>query len=124
MNGIPYLVQRESLELEDFRRTGRLPEGQRSSVPHIDTDVGRQFHHFDSGLADVDVLSGSRHHHFHHVDSGLADMDLAGVGGHENLSRIHELHDDDDCNLAPAPRGETDDTKIKHDDREMSDGNS
>ncbi|KAL8890316.1 MAG: hypothetical protein Q9192_005890 [Flavoplaca navasiana] len=123
MNGTPYLVQRESLELKDFRRTGRLPEGTRSSAPHIDTDVGRQFHHVDSGLPDVDGLSGSRHH-FHHVDSGLADMDLVGVGGHENLLRVHELHDDDDCNLEPAPRGETDDTKVKHDDRKTSDGMS
>lgn len=123
MDGTPYLVQRESLELEGFRRTGRLPEGKGSRAPHIDTDVGRQFHHVDSGLADMDVLSGLRHHHFHHVDSGLADMDLAGVGGHENLLRVHELHDDDDdCNLAPVPRGETDDTKVKHDDRRTSNG--
>ncbi|KAL8666218.1 MAG: hypothetical protein Q9168_007542 [Polycauliona sp. 1 TL-2023] len=124
MDGTPYLVQRESLELEDFRRTGRLPEAKRRSTPHIDTDIGRQFHHVDSGLADMDLLSGLRHHNFHHVDSGLADMDLTGVGGHETLLKVHELHDDndDDCNLATGPRGETDDTKVALDDRKTSDG--
>ncbi|KAL8849337.1 MAG: hypothetical protein Q9221_005688 [Calogaya cf. arnoldii] len=124
MDGTPYLVQRESLELEDFKRTGRLPEAKRRSAPHIDTDIGRQFHHVDSGLADMDTLSGLRHHNFHHVDSGLADMDLTGIGGHETLLRVHELHDgdDDDCNLAATPRGNTDDTKAELDDRKMSDG--
>ncbi|CAO1603689.1 hypothetical protein XANCAGTX0491_007270 [Xanthoria calcicola] len=122
MDGTPYLVQRESLELEDFKRTGRLPDAKRRSAPPIDTDIGRQFHHVDSGLADMDHLSGLRHHNFHHVDSGLADMDLTGVGGHESLLRLHELHDEDDCNLAATSCGETDDTKVDLDDRKTNDG--
>ncbi|KAL8785689.1 MAG: hypothetical protein Q9213_003248 [Squamulea squamosa] len=121
MDGTPYLVQRESLELEDFRRTGRLPETKRRSAPQIETDIGHHFRHIDSGLADMDGLNGLRHHNFHHVDSGLADMDLTGVGGHETLLQIHELHDDDNCDLVATPHGVTDDMNEKLDDRKTTD---
>ncbi|KAL8933839.1 MAG: hypothetical protein Q9216_006191 [Gyalolechia sp. 2 TL-2023] len=124
MDGTPYLVQRDSLELEDFKKTGRLPEAKRSRFPHLDDEVGRRFQHVDSGLADMDPVSALKHRSFQHVDSGLADMDLAGVSGgidgpfeHGEL-RVHELHDDDDdCGNTATPRGNTDDTKLELDDR-------
>ncbi|KAL8798827.1 MAG: hypothetical protein Q9223_007803 [Gallowayella weberi] len=120
MDGTPYLVQRDSLELEDFRRTGRLPEGKRRTTPHINTDVGHGFRHIDSGLADVDPIDKLRHHNFQHVDSGLADMDLTGIGGqHESTLKVHELHDDD-CDLAATPRGDTDDTRLELDDKAIN----
>lgn len=122
MDGTPYLVQRDSLELEDFRRTGRLPGGKRRATPHIVTDVGRGIQHIDSGLADMDVVDRLRHHDFQHVDSGLADMELTGIGGqHDTLLNVHELYDDD-CDLAATPRGETDDTRLELDDRPMNNG--
>lgn len=60
MDGTPYLVDRNSLHLEDqeLNRSGR---GFRGS--------------------DLDGLRRD----FTHVDSGLADMELEGVGGHETL---------------------------------------
>lgn len=55
MGGNPYLIQRDSLHLED-------------------SELGL------AGLA-----AEMRRREFTHVDSGLADMELAGVGGHETL---------------------------------------
>ncbi|KAL8689397.1 MAG: hypothetical protein Q9224_004648, partial [Gallowayella concinna] len=122
MDGTPYLVQRDSLELEGFRRTGRLPEGKHRTTPHINTDIGHRFQHIDSGLADVDPVDRLRHHNFQHVDSGLADMDLTGIGGqHETFLQVHKLHEED-CDLAATPRGETDDTRLELDDRTTNNG--
>lgn len=129
MDGTPYLVQRDSLELEDFRKTGRLPDAKKAKFPHVDTEVGRRFEHVDSGLADMDPVSAFKHRSFQHVDSGLADMELAGVCGgvdgpfeHEAL-KVHELHDDDDddCRNGSTPRGNTDDTRLELDDRKTND---
>ncbi|KAL8949730.1 MAG: hypothetical protein Q9222_004191 [Ikaeria aurantiellina] len=122
MDGTPYLVQRDSMELEDFKRTGRLPEPHKRRSALADGEMeGRRFDHVDSGLADLDTsLHGLRHHSFTHVDSGLADMELAGVGGHEKLSHnIHELDDKEyrDGTNGTTPRGETEDTGIElHDE--------
>ena len=58
MDGTPYLIQRDSIDLEDFKRHSR----------GVSTGPGREFHH---------------------IDSGLADMDLAGIGGHEALTADH-----------------------------------
>ncbi|KAL8828271.1 MAG: hypothetical protein Q9170_006674 [Blastenia crenularia] len=122
MDGIRYLVQRDSLELEDFRKTGRLPETRRSKIPNLDGEVTRRFEHVDSGLADMDPISALKHGSFRHVDSGLADMELAGVGGgaegsfeHE-APRVHELLDD--CDNTATPRGNTDDMRSEFDDWE------
>ncbi|KAL8921729.1 MAG: hypothetical protein Q9172_003878 [Xanthocarpia lactea] len=122
MDGTPYLVQRDSVELEDYRRTGRLPEAKHMSAPLNDTDIGRQLQHTDSGLADVDVYRELKHNKIPHTDSGLADMDLTGVGGHEILLKIHELPNDDRCDLATTPRGETDDATVELDDRKTNHG--
>lgn len=59
MNGTPYLVDRDSLHLEELGRSAPL----------------RAFRESD--------LEASRE--IAHVDFGLADMDLDGVGGHEDL---------------------------------------
>ncbi|KAL8710605.1 MAG: hypothetical protein Q9220_004829 [cf. Caloplaca sp. 1 TL-2023] len=121
MDGNPYLVQRDSMELEDFKRTGRLPEPTKRRSARVDGEVEvRRFEHIDSGLPDLDTpLHGLRHHAFQHVDSGLADMELAGVGGiHEPLN-IHELDDKEYRNGAngSTPRGNTEDTGIElHDE--------
>lgn len=118
MDGTPYLVQRNSLELEDFRRTGRLPQAKiRTSRHSDDGELGRRFEHIDSGLADMEPANGLRHHSFQHVDSGLADMEnsINGVGGNETL-RIHDLYNDD-CRDSATPRGRTGDTRLELDDR-------
>ncbi|KAL9598060.1 MAG: hypothetical protein Q9219_004754 [cf. Caloplaca sp. 3 TL-2023] len=101
MDGTPYLVQRDSLELEDFRRTGRFPVnkgGVREKIQHVDDEeeVGpppRRFEHVDSGLADMmdhhhhhpppppgGVVGALRQRSFRHVDSGLADMEFPPGG--------------------------------------------
>ncbi|KAI4089603.1 MAG: hypothetical protein LQ344_005318 [Seirophora lacunosa] len=117
IGGTPYLVQRDSLELEGFNRTGRLPELKSSNL--FDSAVARRIEHVDSGLADMDPVSALKHRSFRHVDSGLADMELMGVGGgvdgHEP-PRIHEL-DDDDCGHTATPHGTTDDARMELDDR-------
>ncbi|KAL8710553.1 MAG: hypothetical protein Q9225_007269 [Loekoesia sp. 1 TL-2023] len=125
MDGTPYLLQRDSLELEDFRRTGRLPEPKRSKSHNIDGEIGRRFEHVDSGLADMDPVSALKHRGFQHVDSGLADMDLAGVGAgieapleHE-APKVHELHDD--CGDSATPCGNTQDARLELDDRKTND---
>ena len=122
MDGTPYLVQRDSVELKDFQRTGRLPEAKHRSVPLTNTEIGRQLQHTDSGLADADELSEWKHQKISHIDSGLADMYLTGVGGHETLLKTHELHNDDRCDLATTPRGETDDATVELDDRNTNHG--
>ncbi|KAL9020791.1 MAG: hypothetical protein Q9185_001975 [Variospora sp. 1 TL-2023] len=126
MDGTPYLVQRDSLELEDFKRTGRLPEPESSKSLQIDTGVGRRFEHVDSGLAGMDAVSALKHRSFQHVDSGLADMDLMGVGGgvsgHEPPLTMHELDDDDCGDSTKAPYGKTDDVTMKLDDRTTNSG--
>ncbi|KAL8688996.1 MAG: hypothetical protein Q9218_005232 [Villophora microphyllina] len=124
MDGTPYLIQRDSMELEDFKRTGRIPQPKIRTSHHFDGIPGRHFEHIDSGLADMDSGGGlGRHHSFQHVDSGLADMvdmELNGVGGHVVPSRIHEFYDDD-CRDTATPRGETEDTRLKVDDRKPND---
>ncbi|KAL9023627.1 MAG: hypothetical protein Q9196_007081 [Gyalolechia fulgens] len=127
MDGTPYLVQRDSLELEDFRKTSRLPEATRSKFRDRDDEVGRRFDHVDSGLADMDPVSALKHRGFQHVDSGLADMDLAGVSGgidgplEHGALRAHPLCDDDDYGDTATPRGNTDDTRLDLDDRKTND---
>ncbi|KAI4142666.1 MAG: hypothetical protein L6R39_004854, partial [Caloplaca ligustica] len=129
VNGSPYLVQRDSLELQDFRRTGRLPDVNPPSFHHQDGEAVRRFDHVDSGLADMDFdpVNGFKHRSFHHVDSGLAEMELAGVGGAgagvdgRGPSKLHELDDDDDCGNTSAPRGKTDDARPGLDDRNTND---
>ncbi|KAI4171069.1 MAG: hypothetical protein LQ343_004481 [Gyalolechia ehrenbergii] len=127
MDGTRYLVQRDSLELEDFRKTGRLPEAKRSKFEHLGGEVGHRFEHVDSGLADMDPVSALKHRSFQHVDSGLADMDLAGVsGGIDGLFehgawRGRELHHDDDCGNTATPGDNTNDTKLELDDRKTDD---
>ncbi|KAL8730665.1 MAG: hypothetical protein Q9181_004585 [Wetmoreana brouardii] len=120
-DGTPYLLQRDSSELEDFKRTGRLPPIRPLSSHHFDDEAGRQFEHIDSGLADMDLTNGLRHHSFQHVDSGLADMEssINGVGGHENL-RLHELYEDDSGDMATF-RGRTGDARLELDDRKPND---
>ncbi|KAL9605508.1 MAG: hypothetical protein Q9179_001314 [Wetmoreana sp. 5 TL-2023] len=121
MDGTPYLLQRDSLELEDFKRTGRLPPIRPLSSHHCDDEAGPRFEHIDSGLADLDLANGLRHHSFQHVDSGLADMEtsIKGVGGHESL-RLHDLYDDDSRDVA-TPRGRTGDARLELDDRKPND---
>ncbi|KAL8965411.1 MAG: hypothetical protein Q9183_003866 [Haloplaca sp. 2 TL-2023] len=112
MDGTPYLVQRDSLELDDFRRTGRLPQAKIRTSNHFDGEFARRFEHIDSGLADMEPLNGLRLHNFQHVDSGLADMEnsINGVGGHETL-RLHDMYDMNGGNAA-TPRGKTADTRL------------
>lgn len=128
LDGTPYLFQRDSLELEGFRKTGRLPEAKTHSLQHVDGEVGRRFEHIDSGFADMDPVGALKHGSFQHVDSGLADMELAGVGAgvdsHEP-PRILELDDDDvddDCGTTATPRGKTDDPRTDPNDRNTSGG--
>ncbi|KAL8744185.1 MAG: hypothetical protein Q9190_003547 [Brigantiaea leucoxantha] len=114
-DGTLYLVQRDSLEFEDYKRTGQISEALRREFENVHPDAARQIGHVDSGLADMDATRSFRHHDFQHVDSGLADMDLAGVGGHETL-KINGTMGNDDGEMA-TPRGITDDTRIELDDR-------
>ncbi|KAL8748865.1 MAG: hypothetical protein Q9184_007044, partial [Pyrenodesmia sp. 2 TL-2023] len=99
VDGTPYLVQRDSIELEDFRRTGRLPKIEPPGFHQVDGGVTRRFEHIDSGLADMDAVSALKHRGFQHVDSGLADMELVGVGaGVEGFEMPGTIElDDDDC---------------------------
>ncbi|KAI4213596.1 MAG: hypothetical protein LQ351_003820 [Letrouitia transgressa] len=115
MDGTPYLIQRDSLEFEDFKRTGRISEALRREIHSVNADIGRRFDHVDSGFADMDMTGGFRHREFQHVDSGLADMDLAGVGGHESLKLNGKVDGEGDD--AADPRGKTDDTGLDLDDR-------
>ncbi|KAI4173993.1 MAG: hypothetical protein LQ346_008297 [Caloplaca aetnensis] len=119
IGGTPYLVQRDSMELEDFRRTGRLPEIKPPGFHQMDGEVARRFEHVDSGLADMDAVSALKHRGFQHVDSGLADMELAGVGagvdGFE-MPRMDELEVDDCTGDADTARGKTVDARGQLDD--------
>lgn len=83
MNGTPYLIQRNSLHIEDSK----------SGTGDVADELRREFTHVDSGLADMDLAGIGGHEmlmdpkrEFTHVDSGLADMHLAGIGGYEMLT--------------------------------------
>ncbi|KAL8923121.1 MAG: hypothetical protein Q9208_004805 [Pyrenodesmia sp. 3 TL-2023] len=123
VGGTPYLVQRESMELEDLRRTGRLPEIKPPGFHQTDGGAARRFEHVDSGLADMDTVSALKHRSFHHVDSGLADMELAGVGAGVDsfeMPRMIELDDDDCDGNTDTARGNTEDAKKVLDDNDRN----
>ena len=83
VDGIPYLIQRDSINLTDFKRRSR----------GVSAGPGREFHH---------------------IDSGLADMDLAGVGGHEALAADPESEGQGNS----TPRGIADEMRLENHDRQ------
>lgn len=85
-HGMPYLVQRDSLHLDD-KDLGMSGRGGVSVGVSVGT--GR-----------VDSLRRD----FAHVDSGLADMELVGVGGHETLIMDEEVKGLDFEDRTPRPR--------------------
>lgn len=122
--GTPYLIQRDSLELEDFKRTGRVSHPKIRTSHHFDGGSARRFEHIDSGLADIETDGDlGRQLSVQHVDSGLGGMvgfELNGVGEHVAPSRIHEFLDED-CRDAEIPRGKTEDTRLEVEDRKTND---
>lgn len=83
MDGNPYLIQRDSIDLAEFKRT--CSRG----------------------------VSGGPGREFHHIDSGLADMDLVGVGGQEALTMDPESEDRGNS----TPRGIADEMRLEDHDR-------
>ena len=82
MDGTPYLIQRNSMDVAELKSRSR-------GVSH---GSGREFHH---------------------IDSGLADMDLAGVGGQEALTMDHEGEQKGNS----TPRGIADELRLEDHDR-------
>ena len=83
VDGTPYLIQRDSIDLADFKRRSRTG---------VSAGPGRDFHH---------------------IDSGLADMDLAGIGGNETLTVDHDGEEKGNS----TPRGRTDEMRLEDHDR-------
>lgn len=115
MNGTPYLVHRDTLESLDESDFGDGPMLKATHPARMVNELGREFEHIDSGLADMD-LTGIGPGGGGGGGGGL--IDLAAVDSHDTATSKQQQQ----RRKADPAKGYTDDLGIEHDDRNVDMG--